>query len=474
MAKDKILWGGAIAANQTEGAYNLGGKGISIADIKPKPKEIDTSRFYGMGHTKAEIIKLMKDTSSYFPRRKAIDFYHTYKQDIALLKEMGFTCFRFSIAWTRIFPNGDDEEPNEEGLNFYDSLIDEIITNGMEPIVTISHYEMPINLVLNYKGWTDQKLIDFFVSYAEILFKRYNNKVHYWIPFNQINMIEIFEEDGVSHGDFASLGLVKGEHDNWQQARYQAIHNQFIASAKVTKLAHQINTNNKIGVMNVSDLQYADSCNPKTVFKAAQLNQLRNYFFLDVLLRGIYPKYIYRYFKDNNIDIKVTEEEKSLLKYNTADFLAISYYFTHTYDESGNRKQNPYLKTTPWNWAIDPTGLRYALNEYWQIYQKPIMIAENGYGNYDQFIDGKIHDINRINYLKEHIDAVIEAANDGIDILAYTSWGPIDLVSDSTGEMEKRYGYIYVDLNNNGTGSNKRYKKDSFYWFQEYIKKLKQ
>lgn len=466
---DKILWGGAVAANQIEGAYDEDLKGISIADIKPKPDTIDTTKFYGMGFTKEEIRQLMEDKVSFFPRRHAIDFYHHYEEDIRLLKELGFTCFRFSIAWSRIYPNGDDKQPNEKGLQFYDKLIDAIITAGMEPIVTLSHYEMPVNLVLNYKGWTDRRLVDFFVAYAKTILSRYNGKVFYWIPFNQINMIEIFEENGISHGDFASLGLVNGEHENWQQARYQAIHHQFIASAKVTEYAHRLNPDNKIGVMNASDLQYPYCCKPENVFVTAKLNRIRNYFFFDVLLRGEYPGYIKRYFEESAIQIQTCEEDERILRENTADFMAISYYFSMAYAENGERILNPYLMKTPWNWAIDPLGLRHVLNEYWEVYRKPIMIAENGYGNYDVLENGQIHDAERIKYLEAHINAVIEAAKDGVDIFAYTSWAPIDLVSDSTGEMEKRYGYIYVDLDNNGKGTGKRYKKDSFFWFKHFM-----
>ena len=461
-----ILWGGAVAANQIEGAYDEGNKGISIADIKPKPDTIDTARFYGMGYTKEEIRQLIEDKISFFPRRHAIDFYHRYEDDIKLLKELGFTCFRFSIAWSRIYPGGDDRQPNDSGLEYYDKLIDAVIAAGMEPIVTLSHYEMPVNLVLNYKGWTDRKLIGFFVAYAKTILERYNGKVFYWIPFNQINMIEIFEENGISHGDFASLGLVNGEHENWQQARYQAIHHQFLASAKVAEYAHRLNPKNKIGVMNASDLQYPYCCKPENIFETARLNRIRNYFFFDVLLRGAYPGYMKRYFTETSIDIQITEEDEKLLKDNTADFMAVSYYFSMAYTEDGERIQNPYLITTPWNWAIDPLGLRHVLNEYWQVYQKPIMIAENGYGNYDTFENGQIHDTERIKYLEAHMDAVNEAAKDGVSIFAYTSWAPIDLISDSTGEMEKRYGYIYVDYDNNGNGTGKRYKKDSFFWFK--------
>lgn len=463
---NRILWGGAVSANQIEGAYDEGQKGISIADIKPKPDTIDTAKFYGMGYTKDEIRQLMEDRVSFFPRRHAIDFYHHYQEDIKLFQELGFTCFRFSIAWSRIYPNGDDRQPNEQGLAYYDNLINTITAAGMEPIVTLSHYEMPVNLVLNYQGWTDRRLVGFFVAYAKTVLERYNGKVFYWIPFNQINMIEIFEENGISHGDFASLGLVKGEHANWQQARYQAIHHQFLASAEVAKYAHRINSQNKIGVMNASDLQYPYNCKPETVFEAARLNRIRNYFFFDVLIRGEYPGYIKRYFAESAITIQVEPEDESLLRENTADFIGISYYFSLAYTEHGERVQNPYLTTTPWNWAIDPLGLRHVLNEYWEVYQKPIMVAENGYGNYDLLIDGQIHDRERIQYLDAHMNAVEEAAKDGVDVFAYTSWAPIDLVSDSTGEMEKRYGYIYVDLDNNGNGTGKRIKKDSFFWFK--------
>lgn len=473
MLNDRILWGGAVSANQTEGACDIDGKGISVADIKAKPEYIDPARVYGMAYTKEEILRLMNDKTSYFPRRTAIDFYHNYKSDIQLLKELGFTCFRFSVAWTRIFPNGDEKEPNEAGLEFYDRLIDEVVSSGMEPIVTMSHYEMPLHLVLEYKGWTDSRVIDFFVKYAGTLLTRYNGKVKYWIPFNQINMVETFAENGISHGDFVSLGLVNGEHKNWKQARYQALHHQFVANARVVQIAHEINPENKIGVMNASDLMYPESCLPETVLKTAQMNRIQNYFTLDVLARGEYPGYIKPFFRENGIEIKVTQEESELFRRNPSDFIAISYYFSMVCTKEGTRAQNPNLQVTPWKWSIDPTGLRYSLNEYYHIYRKPIMVAENEFGAYDRVIDGKIHDTYRINYLKKHIQAVNEAARDGVNVFAYTSWGPIDLVSDCTGEMEKRYGYIYVDLDNEGKGSGKRLKKDSFYWMQDLLRHLR-
>lgn len=465
-----FLWGGALAANQAEGAYLADGKGISVADIKPKPAYIDVTQFNGFDLSRSQIIKLLQDDSCYFPRRHAIDFYHTFREDLIYFREMGFRCLRISIAWARIFPKGDETEPNQKGIQFYHELLDEIKANGMEPIITVSHYEMPIHLVLEYQGWTNRKLIDFYTNYCEVLFKEYSSKVTYWILFNQINMLEQFEEDGFSHGDFLSLGLMKGEFKDNKQARYQALHHQFVASAKATQLAHMISADNQIGVMNASDLCYAKTCDPENVMKAYQLNDIRNFLTTDVLLRGSYPGYAKRYFEESHIELVILPEDMELIAKNPADYVSFSYYWSMLYDKDGNRIANANQKKNPWGWTVDPIGLRYALNAYWDRYQLPILISENGFGAYDEFTsEGIIEDDDRIAYLKDHLQQLKEAIKDGVELIGYTSWGPIDIISDSTGEMEKRYGYIYVDLDNDGQGTGERKKKKSFYWYQHVI-----
>lgn len=458
-----FLWGGALAANQCEGAWDEDGKGISMADIKPKPEVIDVKKFNGYDLTKQEILDLLRNENRYFPRRSAIDFYHQYKKDLKLFQEMGFKCLRVSVAWTRIFPNGDEKEPNLKGIRFYHELFDEMKKLEIEPIVTISHYEMPLHLALEYKGWTNRKLIDFFVRYCKVLFEEYGSKVKYWIMFNQMNFLEQFEVDGISHGDFLSLGLFKNSFENMKEARYQALHHQFVAAAKATKIAHELSSEIKIGVMNASDLCYPEKGEPNTVFKAYQMNDIRNFLTFDVLIRGEYPGYIQRYFDESNVHLKLENDDLELIKNNTADFISFSYYWTKMYNEKGESFFNQNQKQNAWGWTIDPVGLRYALNVYWDRYQKPLFISENGFGSYDNLEkDGSINDDYRIDYLREHVVQMKEAIRDGVDLFGYTSWGPIDIISDSTGEMAKRYGYIYVDLDNDGKGSGKRLRKKVF------------
>lgn len=456
-----FLWGGAIAANQAEGAWNVDGKGPSMADIELLPETYSRTSVVGFKHTKADIANALKDTEGYYPRRTAIDFYHTYKEDLALMKEMGFTCFRTSFNWTRIFPNGDEEEPNEAGLKFYDDLIDEMLKNDIEPIMTVSHYEMPIHLVTEYHGFLDHRCIDFFVKYCEVLFQRYHSKVKYWILLNQINSLG-------GWGEFSSLGLLQG-YD--KSDVYQATHHQFVACAKATKLAHEIDRTMQIGLMLGDNTTYPATCKPEDVFATTQKNQMNQYFYSDVLLRGEYPGYALRYFEEQNIHVDISEEDQAILKQYPADFLSFSYYFTrctsHVHPEGP--VDNPYLEKSIWGWAIDPLGLRNSLNQYWNRYQVPMFIAENGLGALDEVVDGKIHDDYRIAYLEGNIKAMKEAIKDGVHVFGYASWGPIDIISCSQGEMSKRYGYIYVDLDDRGNGSGKRLKKDSFYWYTRVI-----
>lgn len=455
-----FLWGGAIAANQAEGAWDVDGKGPSMADIELLPETYSRTNIVGFKHTKEEIANALQDTTGFYPRRSAIDFYHTYKEDLALMKEMGFTCFRTSFAWTRIFPTGEESEPNEQGLLFYDRLLDEMLENGIEPIMTVTHYEMPIHLVTNYNGFLSQHVVDCYVKLCEVLFKRYQHKVKYWILFNQMNSLG-------GWGEFSSLGLLEG----YQASDvFQATHNQFVACAKATKRAREINPAMHIGLMLGDDTTYPASCRPEDVFATTQKNQMNQYFYSDVLLRGSYPGYALRHFHDASIHFEITSEEEELLKTYTADFLSFSYYFTRVTSASNlEESANPYLEKSIWGWAIDPLGFRNSLNQYWDRYQVPMFIAENGLGAIDTLADGKIHDTYRIAYLEENIRAMKEAIKDGVNVFGYASWGPIDIISCSQGEMSKRYGYIYVDIDDRGKGSRARLKKDSFYWYQQLI-----
>lgn len=465
-----FLWGGAVAACQIEGAYDVDGRGLSTSDIHRYDKEMDRAHIEKEGGgTLAQIKAAMNDEEGYYPKRYGIDFYHTYKSDLALLKEMGFKAFRTSISWSRIFPKGDEEEPNEKGLQFYDALIDEIIKDGMEPVITMSHYDIPLYLVTEYGGFANRKVAEFFVRYAKVLLKRFKGKVKYWIVCNQVNLVPTVQ--------FGSLGIYDDQTtpDKMEELMYQSVHNQFVACAKIKKLASSIDPNAVLGTMIADGTLYPATCKPEDIVMTMQKNRMQ-YFFTDVQLRGEYPAYALHYFKEKGIHLDITPEEEQLLKDNTLEFLAISYYYTRICDSTKNSmkpfegEQNPYLKPTPWEWRADSLGLYNTLSQLSDRYQIPIMIAENGLGAIDTVEeDGSIHDAYRIEYLREHILQMKRAILDGADVFAYLSWGPIDIVSSSSAEMSKRYGYIYVDPDDYGQGSGKRIKKDSFYWYKDVI-----
>lgn len=466
---ENFLWGGAVAANQCEGAWQEGGKGISVADICT-----------GGSHEKPRKITKGAVEGEWYPSHEAIDFYHHYKEDIALFAQMGFKIFRTSIAWTRIFPTGLEEEPNEEGLKFYDSLIEECKKNGMEPLITISHYEMPYELTKQMNGWADRRCIDLFSRYCEVLFRRYKGKVKYWLTFNEINCAML------PFGNLLSLGILnEGTQDfvsqkDDKQLRFQALHHQLVASAKAVELAHKIDEKAQVGCMICFMTGYPLTCHPDDILLFQKTEQLNNWFCSDVQVRGEYPGYILRYFKEQNITIQMQPEDKEILKRGTVDFYSFSYYMSVCHSAKENQEgiggnlitgvKNPYLKASDWGWQIDPKGLRYTLNAIWDRYGIPIMIVENGLGAVDELEEnGTIKDDYRIEYLREHIEQMAEAVADGVKLVAYTPWGCIDLVSASTGEMAKRYGFIYVDKQDDGTGSYKRIPKKSFDWYKGVI-----
>lgn len=465
---EDFLWGGAVAACQIEGAYDADGRGLSTSDVRPYDKDQDRANITKEGGgTLEEIEFAINDKEGYYPKRHGIDFYHTYPSDLALMKELGLKAFRTSISWSRIFPNGDEEEPNESGLKFYDNLIDEIIANGMEPVMTMVHYDIPIHLVTEYGGFASPKVNEFFLRYPRILLDRYKGKVKYWIVFNQINLIPTVQ--------FGGLGLYDGQAENMEELMYQAVHNQFVDCAKVKQMAKEIDPEALIGTMVADGTLYPATCNPEDIVFTLKKNRMQ-YYFTDVQLRGEYPIYALRYFDEHNIHLTITPEEEELLKKYPMDYLAISYYYTRIADSTKNSmapfegEQNPYLKPTPWEWRADPKGLYNSLSQYWDRYQVPLMIAENGLGALDTVEeDGSIHDDYRIAYLRDHIKEMKECVKDGVDVMGYLSWGPIDLVSSSSAEMSKRYGYVYVDRDDLGKGTGKRLKKDSFAWYQNVI-----
>lgn len=460
-----FLWGGATAACQIEGAYDVDGRSLSTSDIHRYEPGLNRKELVENEHTRASLAAALKDQEAYFPKRHGNDFYHRYKEDIRLMKEMGFNAFRLSIAWPRIFPQGDEAQPNEAGLAFYDKVIAEVIANGMEPIVTMLHYDIPLNIVA-LGGFKNPQVIDYMVHYGETLLKRYAGKVKYWIPFNQINLIQ--------YCGFKSLGLVTDGSDNFEEAQYQAIHHQFLINAKLKEIAKSLDSENQIGIM-LADCTFAPrTCKPEDVTFAMKRNRMQ-YFFSDVALRGAYPGSMLRYFNEQGIEVKITEADQALLKNNTSDFLAFSYYYSRTVDAEKNTMdaaditENPYLTGNDWGWTIDPLGFYHCMSQYWDRYQKPLMVAENGFGYEDLFVDGTVHDQYRIDYLREHIKAMKEAVKDGVEVMAYLPWGPIDLVSSGTAEMSKRYGFVYVDFDDLGRGTGNRYKKDSFDWYKKVI-----
>lgn len=455
---DGFLWGGAVAANQCEGAYNEDGKGLSIQDIMPRgikgaPTEMPTE----------DNMKLI-----------GIDFYHRYKEDIKLFAEMGFKVFRTSIAWSRIFPNGDETEPNEKGLQFYDDLFDECRKYGIEPLVTISHYETPLHLAKEYDGWISRRMIGFFENYVRTIFERYKGKVKYWLTFNEIN--------SVIHAPLMSGGILTPKEELSLQDLYQAIHHELVASALAVKIGHEIMPDAMIGCMILGSPTYPLTANPDDVIKAMERDH-ENSYFADVQVRGYYPKYMDRYLEAHDVKIQMEPGDEEILK-NTVDFVSFSYYGSAC--ESVDPKaasmggnllggiQNPYLPVSEWGWPIDAKGLRYLMNQMYDRYQKPLFIVENGLGAVDKLVQGDdgewtVEDDYRIDYLRAHIKEMANAIADGVELLGYTTWGCIDLVSASTAELKKRYGFIYVDRNDDGTGTLNRYKKKSFYWYQHVI-----
>lgn len=460
-----FLWGGATAANQVEGAYDVDGRGLANVDVIPQGKE----RFDIM---RGKRIMLSQEEGYYYPAKDGVDFYHHYKEDIALMAKMGFKAYRMSLAWTRIFPNGDEEKPNEAGLQFYEEVFKECKKHGIEPIVTLCHFDCPIHLIKTYGGWKNRKMIDFFAKYAQTVFERYNGLVKYWITFNEINML--FQLP------FMGAGLYFEEGEQPQAMMYRAAHHELVASALVTKIAHDINPNYQVGSMLAAGEVYPYTPNPLDAWEAFKMNR-DNYFFVDVQARGYYPNYALKQFEREGIDIGITEEDKAILRDNPVDYITISYYRTITVSATKTAEKNannvlgtidnPYLTSSEWGWPIDPLGFRLTLNQIYDRYQKPIFVVENGLGAKDEVTeDGKIHDDYRIEYLREHIKAMRDAiCLDGVDVIGYTSWGWIDLVSASTGEMSKRYGYVYVDRHDDGTGSYQRIPKDSFNWYKHVI-----
>ena len=466
--REDFLWGGAVAAHQVEGAYQAGNKGLSIADVMTAGSR-----------TKAREITDGIVEGKYYPNHEGIRFYDFYQEDIALFAEMGFKCFRTSIAWSRIFPNGDEEQPNEEGLQFYDRLFDELHRHNIEPVVTLSHFELPYGLVKKYGGWRSREMITFFVRFAETVMKRYRDKVKYWMTFNEINN-QMILSNGIYA--FTNSGILFEEGEDRLRTVYQAAHYEFVASAMTVKLGHELNPDFKIGCMVAATPVYPRTCHPDDVLLAMEEDR-KNLFFVDVHARGRYPSYVKKDWERRGYTFDITPEDLAVMEKGCVDYIGFSYYLSSVMSAdpavemlgddlatSPDAVENPYLEMTPWGWTIDPKGLRYVLNQYYDRYQLPLFIVENGFGYEDKLEDGQIHDQNRIEYLGNHIREVVKAVDeDGVDLLGYTVWGCIDPVSFGTGEMRKRYGFIYVDKDDAGNGTYRRMPKDSFYWYRDVI-----
>ncbi len=463
---DNFLWGGATAANQVEGGVLEGGRGLSNIDLLPTGKDRAIISSGQMEH-------LEWDDDHFYPAKTAIDMYHHFKEDIKLFAELGFKVFRMSISWTRIFPNGDDLVPNEEGLQFYQEIFETLRSYDIEPLVTLAHFDVPVSMIKRFGGWRDRRMVDAYVNYAQTVMTRYKGLVNYWLTFNEINIL--------IHSPFVGGGLIFKDGDKKEQLMYQAAHHQLLASSLATKIAHEVDPANKIGCMLAGGMHYPYSCRPEDYQEAINRDR-ENYFFIDVQARGYYPNYAKKMFEREGVELHMEAGDLDILK-NTVDFVSFSYYSSRTvsgfeedYEETtGNlfkSIKNTNLKSTDWGWQIDPLGLRNALNQLFDRYQKPLFIVENGLGAKDTPDEnGYVEDDYRIDYLRQHIAALKAAVEiDGVDLLGYTSWGSIDLIAASTGQMSKRYGYIYVDRDDEGNGSLKRSKKKSFDWYKEVIR----
>lgn len=474
---ENFLWGGALAGNQCEGAWNEGNKGMSVADCSTYKANVDPKDYKAQhGITSADVEAAMKSDDIYlYGKRHGNDFYHHYKEDIALCAEMGFKVMRVSIQWTRIYPNGIEDEPNEEGLAFYEDMFTEMKKNGIEPLVTLHHYEMPLYLANHYDGWYDKEVITLFLRFCKTVFARYKKLVTYWLTFNEI--------DSVFRHPFTTIGIVPDRYpeEKLEEIIYQCVHNQFVASALATKYMREMIPGAKMGCMLTRTLTYPENCNPKNMMMALKRNR-ENYYYADVQVFGEYPQHILNYWKRNNIEVEITDAEIAILKSYTVDFVSFSYYMTMvcSIDEKEREKvcgnlatgvKNPYLGMTDWGWQIDPMGLTYSLIDMYDRYHKPLFIVENGIGSKDRVeADGSIIDDYRIDYFRDHIVAIGEAIEEGVDVMGYTPWGCIDLVSMSTCQMSKRYGFVYVDVDDQGHGTYDRKKKKSFDWYKKVIR----
>ena len=467
-----FLWGGAVAANQCEGAWLEDGKEPNVTDVMVGIGSKDPGIKWNEETKKYE---MCLDPNKAYLSHEAIDFYHRYKEDLKLMSGMGFNCFRTSIAWGRIFPNGDEETPNEEGLKFYDDMFDELLKYGIEPVITLSHYETPLHLITEYGGWSNRKLIDFWKRYVTTVFKRYKGKVKYWLTFNEV--------DSMIRHPYTTGALIKDRFPgkNFNEVIFQAMHHQFVASALATKIVHEARPDAKVGCMLTKLTYYPYTCKPEDVLQAQQ-DMRSTYCYSDTQVFGEYPAYLLSKFKNEGINIKMEPDDLKIMKEYPVDFVSFSYYSSSCVakDDNGLKKtaantnvaiKNPYIPSSDWGWQIDPIGLRISLVDLYDRYRKPLFVVENGLGAKDELVNGTVDDQYRIDYFDAHFKEMYNAiVEDGVDLMGYTSWGCIDIVSESTKQMSKRYGFIFVERYDDGTGDFSRRRKESFYWYQKVIK----
>lgn len=474
---DNFLWGGATSAHQFEGGYENGSRGLAVPEMMT-----------GGSRTEPRLITHEVDSKLYYPSHQAVDFYHRYKEDIALYAEMGFKVFRMSINWARLFPTGEEEKPDPAGIEFYHNVFDELKKYDIQPLVTLSHYEMPYPLARKYHGWSNREVIPHFLHYCKTVFNEYKDDVKLWLTFNELNVLLMGTYGNINGGgivpetDMCPVGVAVKVDESWDipQLRYDAVHHQVLASALAVKMAHEINPENKVGCMLLGRVAYPYTCKPEDALKAQEVMRKANYYVGDAQARGRYPAFAKALWKSEGVYVDVTEEDARIMSEGTVDFISFSYYSSTTATDDptipvaqGNMMRgpgNPYLETSQWGWTIDPEGLHWYMNELYDRYEKPLFIVENGLGAEDKVEeDGSIHDPYRIDYMKQHVRAMKEAMDEGVELIGYTVWGCTDLISASTGEMDKRYGLVYVDKQNDGSGDLSRHRKDSFYWYKDLI-----
>ncbi|MBR4444764.1 MAG: family 1 glycosylhydrolase [Solobacterium sp.] len=476
---ENFLWGGAVAANQWEGGWNLGGRGPAMTDVTTggsvKERRKITYIDKDGNHCTLDRHEKLPGGAKYavlpeyhYPNHEAVDGYHHYKEDIALFGEMGFKQFRMSISWSRLYPTGLENEPNKEGVEFYRDMFKEMHKHGIEPLVTIWHFDTPLYLEEHCGGWLNRETIDHFVRYATTCFREYKGLVHNWLTFNEINNTM---PDPIFHGNLSDEAFSEA---------CQHLHYQFVASAKAVQIGHAIDPTNQIGCMICGICYYPGTCDPADILENRHRWEEKIFYCGDVQCKGYYPTFAERIWKEHNVDLDITEEDLEDLARGTVDMYTFSYYMsqnvtTHKDVEivGGNMSagaKNPYLEYSDWGWSTDPSGLDYYLEMIYDRYELPIMVVENGLGAYDTVEeDGSIHDPFRIDYYRKHIQAMDKALAAGVDLIGYTTWGCIDVVSAGTGEMRKRYGFIYVDMDDEGKGTMARSRKDSFYWYKKVI-----